>query len=52
MSKKKTIKAALLILSALLTAAQQIDKQEKSQEPKHNDSIPNYNSFSENDVRL
>ena len=52
MSKKKTIKAALLILSALLTTAQQIDKLGKSQEPKHSDYIPDHSNFSENDFRL
>lgn len=52
MSKKKAIKTALLILSALLTAAQQIDKQGKTQEPKPSDSIIDRNSFSENDFRL
>ena len=52
MSKKKAIKAALLVLTALLTTAQQIDTLGKSQEPKHSDSIPDYRVFDENDFRL
>ena len=49
MSKRKVIKTVLLILSALLTAAQQIDKQGRTQQSTP--SIPDH-IFSEDDIRL